>query len=195
MEKSFLTELDEQRLNDSFTQVAENVTYYDTISEHVISTFADSLDTLMKTIYDNIISKDSPSIESIEKYYLELTNFVYFMGDKVEKLGVYDDLSKTAAKEVYNNAYIENQTRELVNVKSKPTVAENQVFAEEESKYQSIVNSIYARAYKVMKFKIDAAQEMIRTLSKVLSKHMQEQQLSGSSNIQFERKTLNEDIV
>ena len=57
-------------------------------------------------------------------------------------------------------------------MKKKPTVAENQAVADAASIYESCVNSIYERAYKVVKFKIDAAQTMISTLSKMLSRRI-----------------------
>ena len=83
-----------------------------------------------------------------------------------------------------NKAYLSNQIKDTEK-KNKTTVAENQAVAEQESQYEAVVSSIYDHAYKMVKFKIDAAKDMINTLRKVISRRMQEQQLSsfGSNKI------------
>ena len=60
----------------------------------------------------------------------------------------------------------------------KVTVAEAQTSAENSSTYENMVNTIYSRSYKMFKYKIDAAQTMLSSLSKMLSKRMQEAQMS-----------------
>ena len=93
-------------------------------------------------------------------------------------------LLKELYEEVYNKAYLSNQIKDSER-KNKTTVAENQAVAEQESQYEAVVSSIYEHAYKMVKFKIDAAKDMINTLRKVISRRMQEQQLSsfGSNKI------------
>ena len=66
--------------------------------------------------------------------------------------------------------------------KNKTTVAENQAVAEQESQYEAVVSSIYDHAYKMVKFKIDAAKDMVNTLRKIISRRMQEQQLASFGN-------------
>ena len=116
----------------------------------------------------------------MEKYFLELTNLIYFMGDKLEQLSIHSDMSKASEREVYNKAYLANQVKDS-DRKNKTTVAENQAVAEEESKYEAVVNSIYDHAYKIVKFKIDAAKDMVGTLKKVISRRMQEEHLASFS--------------
>ena len=87
-------------------------------------------------------------------------------------------MSEQARKEVYNKAYLDNQS-DISELKKKPTVAENQAVADAASIYESCVNSIYERAYKVVKFKIDAAQTMISTLSKMLSRRISQENPSN----------------
>lgn len=107
---------------------------------------------------------------------MALSNCLYFLGENVEKVGLYDDLSKAQAKEKYNTAYMDSVNP--VNGK-KVTVAEAQTSAENAATYENMVSTIYARAYKMFRYKIDAAQTMLSSLSKMLSKRMQDQQLSG----------------
>lgn len=110
------------------------------------------------------------------------------MGDRLENIGIKADLSDAARKEVYNKAYLNNQVKD-VEKKNKTTVAECQAVAEEASKYETIVNSIYERAYKIIKYKIDAANKLIDVIRKVITKRMNDDtvnyQLSRVSNSSY----------
>ena len=50
----------------------------------------------MQKLYKLIKAPDNIDSDILEKYYLELTNLLYFCGEKLEQLEVYDDLSKQA---------------------------------------------------------------------------------------------------
>lgn len=54
--------------------------------------------------------------------------------------------------------------------------------SENASRYETVVNSIYSRVYRQIKFKIDGAYEMLASLRKIVSKRMQENQLSYTRN-------------
>lgn len=181
METTFLDGIDQEKLNEKFNITDNNVEAFQRICENVVKYYSQDLDSLMESIKVDIVEADDIDTTTIEKYLVRLTNNLYFMGVPVETLGVYDDLSEISAKEEYNKAFIESQGIAPSDLKSKATVAERQALAEEASKYGFTVNSIYNRAYKIIKFKIDAAQEMIKTLSKVLSKRMVESQIESTT--------------
>jgi len=102
---------------------------------------------------------------------------LYFLGSKLETVGVKDDLSKLAAKESYNEAYLSNRMKDAEH-RNKTTVAELTALAEDASKYETVLNSLYARVYKQIKFKMDAGYDMVNSLRKIISKRMQDQSLS-----------------
>ena len=181
MESTFLDNLDRDKLNEKFENTDGNVSSFQDICERVVDYYANDLDDLMLAIKRDVVDVDEVDTNTIEKYFLRLTNHLYFMGVQVETLGVYDDLSEISAKEEYNKTFIDSQGLAPSDIKSKITVAERQAIAEESAKYGFTVNSIYNRAYKIVKFKIDAAQEMVKTLSKVLSKRMGDLQLDIAS--------------
>ena len=58
--------------------------------------------------------------------------------------------------------------------KVKPTKDANVAYAEESSKYEGIIYTIYDRVYKIMKFKIEAASELLGSLKKVFNRRIQE---------------------
>lgn len=175
---TYLNNIDTDKVDILLKETDENVEYFTNVSSSVIQAYASNLDDIMKNIYVDIISNEYAEYSCLERYYLELTNLLYFMGDKLEEVGIKDDLSKAAAKEVYNKAYLDNQIKD-VEKKNKTTVAENQAVAEESSKYENTVNFIYSRVYKQLKYKIDAAYEMVNTLKKIITKRIQDESLQA----------------
>jgi len=156
---------------------------YASISDEVIGRYTKPLDDIMKGIYQEIVLVTDPPVLTLEKYHLELSNCLYFMGEKLEKLGAMDYLSKAKYKEVYNQAYLDAQVpNPEVNKEKKKTVAELQAISEESAKTEAVTNDIYSRAYKVLKSRIDAAGTMINTLSKSISRRMNEMSLPATPN-------------
>lgn len=179
-----------KEISSVMSEIEENVTYFNSVSDEVTKAYVNDLDEAMAEAYKEIIMVEEPSDNTLERHFLKLSNLLYFVGSRAEKLGVYSDVSKAAAKEAYNNAYLENQNK-IISVDgkkaSKPTVAENQAIAENSSIYHSTVNTIYDRSYKILRFKIDAAYEMVKTLSKIISKRMQDysREHNQDSNLTF----------
>ena len=180
MAKDNLTYLDNvntDKVNELLNKTENNVEYFNSVSDQVVSAYSYDLDNLMISINKELKNKDTLDINSIERYYIELTNILYFMGNNLEQLGIRNDMSKAARQEVFNKAYMSNLDKDL-DKKNKTTVAENTAQAEQCSQYETIINSIYDRAYKQVKYKIDAGYEMTKSLSKILSRRMQEIELS-----------------
>lgn len=176
-------------LDSILEETKTNVDYLSTVVDNTVKSYSSYLDTIMTNIYNDVIAVESASTDTIEKYFLELSNALYFVAENVEKVGIYDGVSKASAQQKYNDFYMKHQTSNtgVVGAK-KPTVAESTAYAESESLSDTMVNEIYNRSYKILKGKIDAAQTMISTLSKVLSKRMSENQLTNMTS----RRILNE---
>lgn len=179
----------EEYIND----ITQKVSTLDTILDDIIDKYAHNLDDLMRGISREILDVDSVPINTIEKYFIRLSTEVYFMSSTVEKLGLFDSLSKAKAQETYNHKYLENQhINDGVAGAKKPTVAEISARAEIASLYDSTMSDVYTKAYRTIKNKISAAETMISTLSKILSHRMQESQLTTQ---QTERQILNESNI
>ena len=174
---TFLNDIDTNKIDALMNETQTNVEYFEKITERVVLSYSNDLDMLMKDIYNNILMEDQPPLNTLEKYFLELSNCLYYMGDKLEKLGVYDVMSKNAYKEVYNKKYL--GLIDIGESKKKPTVAELTAMAESEAQYECVVNDVYAKAYKIVKNKVDAATTMLNSISKIISKRMTEMQLNS----------------
>ena len=175
--KTFLYNVDTEEVSKLMKETEENSAYFNEVAKRVADEQTRHLNDLMQKMYKVVARSEEATDQQLENYYMELTNLLYFMGDKLEKLGVNADMSKAAYKEIYNKFYLDNQIKD-VEKKNKTTIAENQAVAEQNSQSESVVASIYERAYKMVKFKIDAGYEMVNTLRKVISRRMQEQSLS-----------------
>ena len=180
MEDTFINKINtEEKINTIFDNTDKNTNYFTQISDKVVTAYTNDLDALMNKIREDTID-NTPSDEILEKYVLELSNLLYFLGTRLETVGIKDDITRMSAKEVYNNTYTDNL--DVAPGGKKPTVAELNVMSENASRYETVVNSIYSRVYRQIKFKIDGAYEMLASLRKIVSKRMQENQLSYTRN-------------
>lgn len=181
-DKSYLYNVDKDRVQSLMSDTQSNVDYFNNAVKDTVKAYSEALDNLMADLYEDCVKNKNPSDETLENYFLELTNMLYFMEEKVEALGVYADMSKAAAKEVYNKAYLGNQVKDEIDKKNKTTIAENVAVAENKSQYETVVGAIYDHSYKIVRNKVDAAYEMVGTLRKIISRRMAESQLSYGSN-------------
>ena len=185
---TYLSNVDVEKVSSLLEETNENTKYFTDITNKTVESYTSHLDDLMKKLY--IIIRDKKyTTEDLERYSLELTNLLYFLGDKLETVGIKDDLSEAAKQEIYNKAYLDNQLKDGAK-NNKTTVAELKAIAEEASKYEAVVNSIYERSYKIIKYRIDSAVRMIDVLKKIISKHMQDESFSNMTS--NGRKILNE---
>lgn len=180
-------------IDEYVNDITNKVSSIDVLFNDVINQYSNNLDELMLEIRNNILNIDTVPIATIEQYFIKLSTEVYFVSSTIEKLGLFDSISKAKAQETYNQKYLEYQhTNDGVVGAKKPTVAEITARAETASLYDSTLNDVYNKAYKTVKNKISAAETMISTLSKILSHRMQESQLTTQ---QTERQILNESNV
>jgi hypothetical protein len=180
-----------QQIETRMPEIENYSTDVTTILSDVVSQYTKNLDEIMCGIERDILQVTNPAIYTIEQYFLNLSSCLYFMCEQVEKLGVYDSISKSKAQETYNNSYLQYQF-DNTDKKKKPTVAELTAMAENDSLYDKTVNDIYNKAYKIVKNKVSAAETMISTLSKILSHRVQESQMTMT---QTGRRILNEEVV
>ena len=100
---------------------------------------------------------------------MNLSTYIYFAGGMCEQLGIRDDISKAVYKETYhsNRANID-----------RGTVADKDSLAELAAQQEYLTNVCYNRAYKIVKSKVDNAQELLSSTKKVLSSRLSERELT-----------------
>ena len=153
MAETYLNNIDVSKIDKLVQETGINVRYFNNACADVVKQYTDGLDNLMKDLYVECIKNEKTDLHTLENYYLELSNMVYFMQDKLEQLGVYSDMSESASKEVYSKSYLSQSGIKDASGKSKSTVKEIESQANLDSQYESVVASIYERAYKIVKGK------------------------------------------
>ena len=163
-------------INEAVKTVDNMQIEFTSLFDLIITGYTNDIDKVLKEINDNlIVNKICPSSDDIEIYMLKLNNEIYKLSDNVERIGIYDSVSRAIYKDCYNQIYLNNQIKDGEK-KNKTTVAELTALSEQGTVYENLVNDVYNRVYKTLKIKLDAAQSMLGTLSKLLSKRMQDAQ-------------------
>lgn len=150
--------------------VEDNSSTVDSIVNEIIVPYCKDLDEYVKFIKDCLKDGNNPPSNSeLEDFCLNLSTFIYFAGGMCEQLGIRDDISKAVYKEMYHSA------RASID---KGTVADKDSLAELTAQQEQLTNICYNRAYRIMKSKVENAQELLGSCKKVLSHRMQEMELT-----------------
>ena len=178
--------INQKELQPYLDEVNENVNDFTSITINVVHEQSADLDELMQDLKFAVTQPDAISTDALERYYIELSNLIYFMAERIEKLNVFKEMSKATAKEAYNKAYLKYSSEKDEKGKSLRTVNENSSLADRDSQYEATVNTIYANAYDSLSMKLDMAQEMVSTLKHILKRTTNEEyynfQLSNMGN-------------
>lgn len=166
--------MDNKEIDSTIAKLEENAKYIDTIIDDVVFENTAHLDSIMQDIYKEINANvGGLPQEMLCNYFMELTNLLYFISAKLEKVSVRSCLSKAMYNEAYNNIYLD-----ITKADKKTTVAEKEATAENGAIKESTVQIIYESAQRKIKAKVEAGYEMVRTLSKIISKNMTETTLT-----------------
>ena len=182
-----------EELQQHITTLTNNVTEFTDIVNKVVKEQSEDLDALMEAISYSVTQEDIISTDAIERYYAELSNLVYFMSDRIGELSVYRDMSKAMTKEAYNNAYLRYSSEKDEKGRSVRTVNENSALSETSSKTQSIVDTIYANAYGILKNKFDMALEMVSTLKHILKRRVSDEYINAQ--VSNNRATFSSEVI
>lgn len=159
---------------DSLTKIQENIESnagaLDTIVNDIIAPYCRDLDEYVSFIKDCLKDGENPPTnEELDDFCMNLSTYIYFASGMTEHLGIRDDIAKAVYKEMYHTARASQESG---------TVADKDSLAELASQEEFIVSAAYTRAYRCMKMKVESAQELLQSCKKVLSRRMQEYELT-----------------
>ena len=151
-------------------KIENNSSQLDSIVDEIVHPYSKDLDKYVDFIRSCLADgTEKASDVELEDWCLNLSTLIYFAGCMCERLGIREDISKAVYKEIYHTARASQD---------KGTVADKDSLAELASQEEQLVNVCYSRAYKIMKAKIDNAQELMSSCKKALSRRMQEMELT-----------------
>lgn len=158
------------KVKDIRLHVEDNSKLIDDIVNDIIQPYCKDLDKYVRFIADCLKDGENPPTDAeLDDFCLNLSTYIYFAGGMCEQLGIRDDISRAVWKDMYHASRASLE---------KGTVADKDSLAELNSQQEQITNICYSRAYKSLKAKISAAQELLQSCKKVIGRRMQEQELT-----------------
>ena len=150
--------------------VEDNSKLIDNIVNDIIKPYSKDLDKYVEFIKECLSDGQNPPTDGeLEDWCMNLSTYIYFAGGLCEQLGIRDDISKAVWKEIYHT-----KRNEL----ERGTVADKDSLAELASQQEQLTNICYNRAYRIMKAKVENAQELMSSCKKVLSRRLAEMELT-----------------
>lgn len=167
----FIDNLDKEYFSQGIEVIKEDKVYLQEIADKLTGEFTSTIDKLMQEIY-RAIKANRMDDKAIESYFLELTNLIYFLGDKCESLGLELTVSSARNQEIFNRLYLEAQG----------TIPEKKATATEGTKYEALMVAVYESVSKRIKAKIEAAYEMVSSLKRIIVKRCAEMDLTKKTS-------------
>jgi len=151
-------------------KVEENSAEIDKTVNDIIERYSGELDDYMSFIMGILKDdKQPPTDAELDDFIMRLSTLIYFTSVGAEQMGIRDDLSSSAYKEAYNVAR---------SMQKSGTVADKNTQAELDAMTEKVVSIVYNKAYRILKAKVESAQEVLSSCKKVLSRRMAEYNLS-----------------
>lgn len=169
-----LDELGLQKISDLQAKIEGNSKQIEDIIDGIIKPYCKDLDKYVMFIKECLADGTNPPTDvELEDFCMNLSTYIYFAGGMVEQLGIKDDISKAVYKEMYHT-----QRSKL----DKGTVADKDSLAELASQEEYITSICFNRAWKIMKSKVENAQELLSSCKKVLTRRIGEYNVSQMVN-------------
>lgn len=151
-------------------KIEENSAEIDKTVNDIIERYSGELDDYMAFIMGILKDdKQPPTDAELDDFIMRLSTLIYFTSVGAEQMGIRDDLSSSAYKEAYNVAR---------SMQKSGTVADKNTQAELDAMTEKVVSIVYNKAYRILKAKVESAQEVLSSCKKVLSRRMAEYNLS-----------------
>ena len=150
--------------------VENNSSQIQEIVEGIIKPYCKDLDNYVDFIKSILADGENPpTSQELDDFCMNLSVYIYYASGMQEQLGIKDDIARAIYKEMYHSS------RDSID---KGTVADKDSLAELASQQEYLVSVCYKRAYNIVKAKVSAAQEMLASVKKVISRRMQEVEIT-----------------
>lgn len=157
-------------MEDRLQQIRDNVNVdsakIEAIVDDIIAPYCCDLDKYVDFI-KSILSdgENPPTAQELDDFCMNLSVYIYYAGCMQERLGIKDDIARAIYKEMYHTC------RDSI---EKGTVSDKDSLAELASQQEALISMAYKRAYGIMKMKVAAAQEILSSCKKIISRRMSE---------------------
>ena len=161
---------DSEKIQSLRRQIDRNSKRFQSIVNDIIHPYVEDLDEYVDFIKKVLTDyEDPPTPAELDEFIMNLSVYIYYASSMQEHLGIKDDIARALYKETYHSA------RDNI---EKGTVADKDSQAELLSQQEMIVSMIHKRAYAIVKAKVAAAQEILASVKKVISRRVAEMELT-----------------
>lgn len=164
----------EEKVTEIRSRVEHNSSKVQEIVDEIVEPYVKDLDNYVDFIRS--ILKDGenpPTAQELDDFCMNLSVYIYYASGMQEQLGIKDDIARAIYKEMYH------ASRDSI---EKGTIADKDSLAELASQNEALISSAYKRAYNTVKAKVSAAQEIMGSVKKIISRRMAETELTRISN-------------
>lgn len=136
------------------------------IIDEIITPYTEDLDKYVDFVKSILKDGEHPATaQELDDFCMNISVYIYYASGMQEQLGIKDDIAKALYKEMYHSA------RDSI---EKGTVADKDSLAELASQQEYLTSVVYKRAYSIVKAKVNAAQEILSSVKKIISRRMEE---------------------
>lgn len=164
--------IDIDKLLELDAEVVKNAKTVNDLVLEIVKKATSDLDVLVFEIKEEVFSNKPIDTEILEKYAMEISTLLYYLGQAQEYIGLRYDISKAVYKERYGEIY----------GKAVGTIADKTAFTENELSYEFVEQSINERAYKRIKVKVENVTELLQSIKKIISRRIAEFELTRVSS-------------
>lgn len=165
---AFNSNIDKDTLKQLQDKLLGNSNIIDELVDELVKNTCSDLDNYISFIQDILKNKDNPPTTlELDDFILNLPVILFWVGDNLENLGIKEDISKAILNEKFNVAY------EKANI-GKCTISDKTNKAELETQNEYIIKSVYTRAYRKVKQRLETGFELLSSCKKVITRRMNE---------------------
>ena len=159
-----------EKLSNAMDKVEVDAKKLDEIVSRITNEYTKDLDDYVDFIRSIFEDEDNPPTSAeLDNFCMNLSMYIYYASGMQERLGLKDDIAKALYKEIYHSK------RDSI---EKGTVADKDSLAELASQQEYLTSVLYKRAYAIVKAKVLAAQDLLASIKKVMSRRVSEMELT-----------------
>ena len=161
--------IDADKINQIQNRISGNSETIDNIVNRMVADYCKQLDEYMGFIKSILDDQDNPPTDAeLDDFTLNIPVLLYFTGEAQETLGIREDIAKAIKLELFNESYDA----------ATGTIADKTAAAELTTQSEYIAHMAYQRAYKKVKLRMEAANETLQSIKKVISRRMVEYEVA-----------------
>lgn len=159
-----------EQVKEIQNRIEVNADKLDEIVDGIIEPYVKDLDKYVDFVHSILLDEQNPpTAQELDDFCMNLSVYIYYASGMQERLGVKDDIAKAIYQEMYHS------TRDSI---EKGTVQDKDSLASLASQQEYLTSVLYKRAYNIVKAKVTAAEDILSSVKKIISRRMSEMELT-----------------